>query len=146
MQTFPTRHPSVPLLPQNWPPTRHLPIFTGTPVWKLWHSQPNCHQTTNLAAVLSTPAAKATVGVLDPSAPKPQSTERRPRYLFNPEHLHPSRHLRIDPGTTHRLLRSAVRKATIRGQHSRNESPPMHLAWRPGQRPRFHLAWLQEVA
>ncbi|KAL3204822.1 hypothetical protein MRX96_041203 [Rhipicephalus microplus] len=52
--------------------------------------------------------------------------ENRPRNLFNPNHLHPSRHLRIHPGTTNRLLRSAMRKATIRGQHSRNESPPMH--------------------
>ncbi|KAL3224236.1 hypothetical protein MRX96_049602 [Rhipicephalus microplus] len=49
--------------------------------------------------------------------------ESRPRDLFNPEHLHLSRHLRIHPGTTHRLLLSAVRKATIRGQHSRNEKP-----------------------
>ncbi|KAL3216913.1 hypothetical protein MRX96_051123 [Rhipicephalus microplus] len=69
--------------------------------------------------------------------------ESRPRNPFNPEHLHLSRHLRIYPGSTHRLLRSAVRKATIRGQHSHNESPPKHLAWRPGQRPRVHLAWLQ---
>ncbi|KAL3235925.1 hypothetical protein MRX96_022353 [Rhipicephalus microplus] len=91
------------------------------------------------------PAAKATVGVLDPSARKPQSMESRPRNLFNPTHLHPYRHLRFHPGTTNRLLRSAVRKATILGQHSRYERPPMHLAWRPGQWPRVHLAWLQEV-
>ncbi|KAL3219781.1 hypothetical protein MRX96_030187 [Rhipicephalus microplus] len=71
--------------------------------------------------------------------------ESRPRNLFNPEHLLLSRHLRIHLGTTHRL-QGAVRKATIRGQHSRNESPPMHLAWRPGQRPGVHLAGLQEVA
>ncbi|KAL3174878.1 hypothetical protein MRX96_010911 [Rhipicephalus microplus] len=53
----------------------------------------------------------------------------------NPEHLHLSRHLRIHPGTTHRLLHNAVRKATIRGQHFRNESPPMHRAWRIGEGP-----------
>ncbi|KAL3191182.1 hypothetical protein MRX96_018757 [Rhipicephalus microplus] len=72
--------------------------------------------------------------------------ESRPRNLFNPKHLHPSKHPRIHPGTTNRLLRNAVQKATLRCQHSSYESSPMHLAWRPGQRPQVHLAWLQEVA
>ncbi|KAL1475396.1 hypothetical protein MTO96_037321 [Rhipicephalus appendiculatus] len=106
----------------------------------------NCHRTTNLAAVLRMPAAKALRGLPDRSAQKYPTMESSPHNLLSPKHLHLFRHLRIHPGTTRHLLRSAARKAPLRGQHSRNENPPMHLAWRPEQRPRVHLAWLPEVA
>ncbi|KAL1441325.1 hypothetical protein MTO96_008737 [Rhipicephalus appendiculatus] len=81
------------------------------------------------------PAAKALRGLPDRSAQKYPTMESRPHNLLNPKHLRPFRHLRIHPGTTRHLLRSTARKAPLRGQHSRNENPPMHLAWRPEQRP-----------